>query len=115
MEDPAVLDTSCFHPHSCFTWQACGPLYPSCAHCGTAICGAKCMVHAMKARPLPGYLTFFCFAIPCLAAVSSWGRADGSHFSSLLLYQGQSGTQATIANATPPPYTCTCLLALSMY
>lgn len=69
----------------------------------------------MRDRLLPGYLTFFCFATFCLAAPSFWGCADGSHFSSLLLYQGQSGTQATIANATPPPYTYTCSLALRMY
>ena len=50
------------------------------------------------------YLAFFCLAALCCTPASCC-CAEGSHCSPSLLYQGQSGTHATIATATPPPYT----------
>ena len=52
-----------------------------------------------------GYLAFFCLAALCCTPPASRCCAEGSHCSPSLLYQGQSGTHATIATATPPPYT----------
>lgn len=54
------------------------------------------------------YLVLFCLlALKLVTGVCSLcSGADGSHLSGCRLYQGQSGTQATIATATPLPYTC---------